>query len=492
MGEQILVSVGLADTRVALLAEGRLQEVEIWRPDEMARPGTIYLGRVTSPAPGLDGVFVELGLARPGVLTTRHVGPAYGGDRQAAPFGRHLNEGRAVLVQVRRAPTAGKGALLTTAVTLPGRTLAYRPSAHTTVLSRRIFDAAERTRLQALAKGLSAIGEGGFIVRTAAQGADAVELEREAASLRRRWKEIEAAAAMATPPLCLHRDDDAVMHALRELLSPGTEAVIVDDVETLNRARTWCRAAAPWALHRLSRHDGDASLFERHGVEAEIEAALQPDVALAGGGWLSIEATEAVVAIDVNAGSRAGADRRATAALATNLEAAPEIARQLRLRGLGGLIVVDFLRLESPGEAARVLAALDAALGRDSTPTRRTGFSEFGLIELNRRRRGAPLAERLGEPCDACRGRAWQLSARSLAEALLRRAGAEVRRGRGGTLKLIAAPEVIEALAGLPGLDQESLSLALGCRVRLVAERERARAAFDVAWQEAEAGRGRA
>jgi len=485
MSDEILISVGLAETRAALLAHGRLQELEIWRPDQQVLAGAIYLGRVSALAPGLDGAFVALGEAREGFLGRRDLGPAAGPDDGATAVRRRLNEGQAVLVQVRRAASGGKGALLTMAPTLPGHTLAYRPHARAAVLSRRIAEPAERTRLRALAERLSGPG-GAFIVRTAAAGIEAAALEREAEALRQRWREIEAAAAGAAAPACLDGDDDPVIRTLREHLHPGIASVRLDDGEALRRARAWCRQAAPWALSRLALHEGEAALFERHGVEAAIEAALGPRLMLPGGGWLSIESTEALTAIDVNAGAAAAGERRQAVALATNLEAAAEIARQLRLRRLGGLVVIDFLRLDEAGDAGRVLAALDAALAGDPTPTRRSEFSAFGLVELSRRRRGAPLAERLGEPCRQCRGRAWQPTARTLAEALLRRAVAEARRSPGGVLRLIAAPEVIEALAGLPGLDAEALSRVLGRRVALVGEPGRAREAIEVAWQQRE------
>lgn len=464
MSRALLIELGLAETRAALIEDGRLQALELWREDEPWEAGAIYLGRVARVVPSLRAAFVELGLARPGLL-------ALGGG---AP-----EEGAAVLVQLRRAPEAEKGALLTREVSLAGRQLAWRPLGAGLRLSRRITDAAEHARLEAVGRELLADG-GGLVLRSRAAGAEMGALAAEAAALREGWRRIEAAALRAKAPALLHREEP-VAAALREHLAPELEAVWLDRAGGFGRARDWCRRRAPWAEARLRLDEGPPALFERHGVEAEIEAALAPEVALPSGGRLAIETTRALTAVDVDSGARDERGGREAEALACNLEAAAALARQLRLRRIGGLVVVDFLRLAGAGDRAAVLAALDRALARDPTPTRRTGFSALGLVELARRRDGPALAERLGEPGPAAAGGRRRPSARTVAGRLLRRAGTEARAGRGGLLRLCAAPEVIAALAQLPAARPEALARAFGCRVALVGEPGFARERFEVA-----------
>jgi ribonuclease G len=463
--DEILVSAGPAETRVALIGGGRLRQLDVLRPDEAACLGRVYLGRAGGGAPGMAARFVDIGLAQHGLLAARDAG------------GRLPDEGAQVLVQASGEPAAGKGAPLRTEVELAGRALVFRPRGRGADLSRRLAEPAERERLAALGAKL-AEGGGGFVLRTAATGRAEAALAAEAARLRRRWQEIVRAAATARPPALLHADEP-LSALLREHLDAGVKLVLFDHRETLARARAWAEAWAPEATDRLRLHDGADALSERHEVEAELEAVLRPRVPLAGGGWLNLEGMAALTAIDVNAGARVGADAPEPTALAVNLEAAAEIARQLRLRAIGGLVVIDFLRMAEAGAVARVLAALRAALEPDPTPTRIGGMSAFGLVELSRRRDRPALAERLSEPWT---GNARRPSARHLAESLLRRAEREARRGRAGALALLAAPDVIRALATLPGLgDEAALAERLGCRVTLRPQPGRPREAFEVA-----------
>ncbi|MDP6705643.1 MAG: Rne/Rng family ribonuclease [Alphaproteobacteria bacterium] len=469
MTDEILINVGPREIRAALIEAERPVEVWHWRRDQTPLLGRIHLGRVTGLAPGADAAFVDFGGERAGFLSLRD-------DR--------LEEGQAVLVQVAKEPYADKGASLTMDLSLPGRFLALRPLQPGIALSRQIKDKAERARLLALgeslaeSEGLAEIG-GGFILRTAAEGADEAALSAEAAALVERWRRLDREAGTARPPALLYADDDPIRRCLREQCCPKVRRVLIDDGEALASARDYCTEMMPWAAERLARHTGAGALFDLYDTEAEIEAALEPHLDLPSGGSIAIEATEALTAIDVNAGRLAGGRDAAETALATNLEAAAEMARQLRLRAIGGLIVIDFIDMNAAGAVARLLAALDAALARDRAPTRRSEMSAFGLVEMTRRRDREPLAARLTEPCPGCAG-GRRPSARAIAERALRLAAAEARRAPGGRIEDAAAPEVIADLGGEAGGRVEWLGRRLGCRLGLRATPERGREAIDV------------
>ncbi len=482
MTDEILINVGPRELRVALIEDERVVELEIRRLDKADLLGQIYLGRVERLAPGMEAVFVAFGAGRAGFLAARDVfasvSDGRGGVDETAPIASRLEEGQAILVQVVKEPIAGKGARLTMDLTLPGRHLAFRPLRPGAAISRRIGDEAERTRLLALAEGLGD-GAGGFILRTAAEGAEAGVLEAEAAALRHRWRGIAEATEAAEAPALVYGGDDPLSALLRDHLYPGVQRILIDDAATLARARTEVGEAIPWAVDRLRQHDGAEALFERHGTEAELEAALSRRVALASGGWLAIESTEALTAIDINSGGYAGGRDPEETALTTNLEAAAEASRQLRLRAIGGLVVIDFIHMNRAGGVEQVLAALDRALARDRAPTRRSEMSAFGLVEMTRRRQRQSLTQGLSEPCPDCAG-GRRPRARAIAERALRLAGREARLAPGGRVEIVAAPEVIDDLGGEAGPEVEELGRRLGCRLSLRAAPERRRENFDV------------
>jgi ribonuclease G len=469
MSNEILINVGPREIRAALIEAERPVEVWHWRRDQVLLLGQVHLGRVTRLAPGADAAFVDFGGERAGFLGLRGV--------------RH-EEGQAVLVQIVKEPYADKGAGLTMDLSLPGRYLALRPLQPGIAISRQIKDEAERARLSALgerlaeSEGLAGTG-GGFILRTAAEGADEAALRAEAAVLAACWWRLDREVPSAKPPALLYADDDPIRKCLREHLSGSVGRVLIDDGEALAGARAYAAEAMPWAAERLTRHTGAGALFDLYDTEAEIEAALEPRLALPSGGSISIEATEALTAIDVNAGRLAGGRDAAETALATNLEAVAEIARQLRLRAIGGLVVIDFIDMNAAGAVARLLAALDAALAHDPAPTRRSEMSAFGLVEMTRGRDREPLAARLTEPCPSCAG-GRRPSTRAIAERALRLAAAEARQVPGGRVEIAAAPEVIADLGGESGDQVEALGRRLGCRLGLRAAPERGREAIDV------------
>jgi len=408
MPDEILIERGLAWTRGAFLAGGRVRDFRLDLGGEGLRAGDVLHGRVARVASALGGAFVVLDGGGEAFLLARDApGPLVEGERRAVQVVREAVEDKAPRVSAR--------------IELAGRALAWSPSRRGVIASSRL-GAAERARLEALAR---ALGDG-YAIRTAARGAAADALAAEAASLQAQWREIAAGAPAPAPRgAAAMLQDGAAGAAVR---------IRLDDAEALGEARAWALRFAPDLAGRLTLEP--PPLFERAGAEAEFEAALAVRVDLAGGGFLLIEQTAALTAIDVNAGD--ASERRD--AMGLNLAAAREAARQLRLRGIGGLVVIDLLQANAPDAGPRVLQALREALADDPAPTQLSGMSAFGLVELSRRRRGPSLAERLLQRPAPGAGTAL------VAERAFARVRAEAAAAQGRALRLRAAPAVIERL----------------------------------------------
>lgn len=470
MTDEILVNVGLLDTRIALLDDGRLQELIFAPAGETTAVGRLYYGRVTHVATGVQAAFVDIGFARSGFLAARDAryanGDAAVGD--SPRISEAVHEGQAVLVQVTKEPIGDKGPRLTTDITLPGRHLVLAPWRRGVNISRRIEDADERDRLTAAVAGLG--DSAGLILRTAAVGAAAEDLRDEAARLLAEWQDISARMAAAEPPASVDLGIDPVSAALRDHMSPDVGRVVIDDGATLGRVRDYCAATLPWSVDRLEHHRGPAPLFDSYDIEGDIDEALEPRVPLPSGGAIVIEATEALTAVDVNSGRyTAGVDAEETA-FRTNLEAAEEIAWQLRLRDIGGIIVVDFMRMSGEGNVRSLLDAFAAALGHDRSPVRVAGMSELGLVEMTRKRVREPLAHLLTEPIPDIAAGGRQPTIAAVTSDLLRRAEAEAAALPGRPLLISAAPEIIDRLGDDDDRLTQALANRLGCAVTLHAD----------------------
>jgi ribonuclease G len=479
MAHEILIDAGPGETRIALIEDDRLAAVSIEQPLRQSLVGSLWLGRVVRVMAGMQAAFVDLGLPRAGFLAARDakvLGDAAGSD-ETPPIGTLLHEGQAVLVEVAKDPLGDKGVKLSAEVTLPGRYLVYAPRGNGIHLSRRIEDMAERDRLAAMLAGAVA-GSEGFIVRTAASGAPAEAIGEEAAQLKAAWSEIVLRAGAAKPPTCLWRDLDPVVRALRDHLTARVERVRINSAQAFAAAKSYAATALPALADRLELHQGPAALFELYDVEADLARAVQKRVALPSGGAITIEATQALTAIDVDSGSYTAGRGLEETSLHTNLEAATEVARQLRLRGIGGIIVVDFIHLEAEANRAALLAALRDALAHDRAPTRVLGMSEFGLVELTRKRTGEPLARAASEACTTCVGEGRVPSPAAVAAELARRAQREAAAAPGRPLTLVAAPEVAKALeeGGCLG----ALGNLVGAEVHLRADARCRRGDYDV------------
>lgn len=481
MIDEILVEEAIAGTRVALIGHDRLQEVIIDPALSRSLVGDIYLGRVTRLVPGVRAAFVDVALPRGGFLAARDVAVAAGAEpgegAGTRAVGQCVNEGDALYVQVTREASEDKGVRLSTKLALPGRRLVYTPRRPGLNISRRIEDGTERARLEEAVAGFAEPDEG-FIVRTAARGSNHDELRAEAERFRRLWRDIESRRASSDAPRCLHRELGPLERALRDHAGKGTHRIRLSSAAALAEARRYCADWAPELSDRLELFTGPGALFDLHEVEAEIEAALEPWVPLPSGGSLYIESTRALSAIDVNSGAMAEARAEREAALRTNLEAAHEAARQIRLRAIGGLIVIDFIEMASPADRGRVKTALDQALAADRAPTRLSGLDELGLATITRRRLTEPLARLLTEPCAHCDSGRVKTAAAVAAE-ILRRAEREAAAGGGG-LSLRAAPQVVEVLAADGGRLIAGLEERTGRTVALEAGEGWERARYEV------------
>ena len=401
---------------LALLEDGRLVEVDVADRRAGTVRGQVFLGRVRAIDATLDAAFVDCGLERPAWLSARDATFASGCPR-GTPIGRQLHEGQAVLVQGSREPQGDKGARVTGEIALAGLFLVHQPRRAEAGISVRLRRSAAARAERARAKRL--FPDGGFMLRSAARAADDAVLLAEAARLRALWRDIEARAATGRPPVRLHGADDPCLRLVRERLSPHLSRIVVDDAAAMARVRAMLEAIAPQLADRLELLP-DA--FERIGAREQIEAALLPEAPLPRGGSLRIEPTAALTAIDVDGAGRWALD--------TDLEAAREIARQLRLRRIGGTVVVDFIDLPAPRDRARLRAGLETALADDPAAVQVSPMSTLGLVQISRQRIGPSLAELLGRSCPACAGSGRLPALRRQAEALMRERAAAIGRPR--------------------------------------------------------------
>ncbi len=476
--DHVLISASPGETRTALLSHGRLVEILISRAGGESLVGNVYLGRVLSVNKGLDAAFVDIGTGHDGFLALpearTETRPA-GKDGKDA-IGDYLHEGAGVLVQVTRDPIEDKGAKLTARITLPGVNLIFRPLHAGVSISKRITEDTERDRLTGVVAELAP--EGGFIVRTAAAGAQTPAIEEEAARLIARWRDIEEQAATGKPPRLLLAAASPACGALRDGGGAGIEKIIADDADALAGVRGFCAAEMP-ALEKLAElHKGPQALFEAYGVEEQIDAALSPSVPLPGGGSLIISQTPALTAIDVNTGA-AGEGSPEQTAFRVDLEAAHEAARQIRLRNLSGLIVIDFVPVRDAALKQEVVDALRQAAADAALSVFIAGSTRLGLVEMTRPRHGPTLLDIL---CgDALSVPDAPKSPLTLALEALR---AVLRRGGAG-VTLRASPDVIEALSAPEGPGSAARALReaeerLGLAIDLAPDHTLAEGRYDI------------
>jgi len=482
MTEELLIEVVPGQVRAALVADGALVDLVIERGMRPSLVGNVYLGRVQRVLPGMDAAFVEIGIGRAGFLDLDGARPPGAAPHDGERIGDHLSEGEALLVQVTRDAIGRKGVELDRRIALPGRLLVFAPLHGGIAVSRQIVDAAEEKRLADIAAGLAADGEG-FIVRTSAVDASAEEMAEDARLLRSLWAEASAAARAAKAPALVHAEPDALSRVIRDHASDRHAAIRIDSDAAMAAALPFCRRHLPRLADRLVHHAGPAPLFALHGVDEEIDRALSARVDLPSGGFMVIEPTEALTAVDVNTGSFVGDTRLAETVRRINLEAAAAVARQIRVRNLGGLIAIDFIHMSGEGDWDAVVAALRAAVAGDRSPCRVIGKTAAGLVEVTRRRRRESLLQLVTEACRTCAGTGRVRRAETVAYEVLRALVNEAAVSPPGPLTVNAAADVVGLLEGELRPAFEATVARTGRRVALRAEAGPFRDQFDIVLQ---------
>ena len=420
MSREIVINATKHESRIAVLDEGQVVELWIERTRHRTVVGNIYKGRVTKVLPGMQSAFVDLGLERDAFLYVSDVVEDledYDSDatldlsmdevpppRVEASISDLLREGQEILVQVSKDTIAGKGARITTHITLPGRFLVFMPTVNHVGVSRRIENEAERARLKEILERIRPQGQGGFIVRTAGEERGEEEFIADLRYLTDLWEQIRRRAEKASAPTPIHHDLDLVLRTIRDVLSPEFKSVWVDSVDQYQRIVEFLDQIQPNLVSRVRLYRRDEPIFDEFGIEPEIAKAMKTKSWLKSGGYIVINQTEALVAIDVNTGKYVGKKNLEETVFRTNLEAAKEIVRQIRLRDLGGIIVLDFIDMEEPEHRAALFEALENEIRKDRSKTKILQISEFGLIEMTRKRVRQSLERSLTQACPYCGG----------------------------------------------------------------------------------------
>ena len=485
-GDEILINITPRETRVAVVENGVLQEILIERAGKRGLVGNIYKGRVCRVLPGMEAAFVDIGLERAAFLHVSDIRPEIapdngeGGDRAAPAITDLVREGQELVVQVIKDPIGTKGARLTTHVTLPSRFLVFLADSGVAGVSVKIDGERERQRLKDLVNVFRAEFGGGYIVRTAAEGAENWALRADMQFLQRLWTSIQERIRETGGIAALYEDLPLVLRVLRDFIGDSVEKVRIDSRETCQRMLEFADKFVPEMVSRLEHYPGERPIFELYGIEDEIQRALGKKVLLKSGGYLIVDQTEAMATIDVNTGAYVGHRNLEETIFKTNLEAAAAIARQLRLRNLGGIIILDFIDMISEEHRQAVLKALEKHLEKDRAKSHISQVSPLGLVEMTRKRTRESLEQILCEPCPLCDGRGSIKTAETVCYEIFRELLRETRQYSPRQFVVLAAPEVVDAM-----LDQESTSVAqleafIGIPVKFQAEALYTREQYDV------------
>jgi ribonuclease G len=453
MSQELFINVMSAEVRAALMDDSVLIDLIVERRERASVVGNIYLGRVERMMKGMEAAFVDIGLGKSGFLGMDD--NRRGNGETSAP----VHEGEAILVQVTKDAIGTKGVQLSRRLSLPGRSLVYAPGQDRVMVSRQIEDEAERDRLTGLMADIAENGEG-FILRTASVGATGEELAADRAELLETWQ---------------------TDHAL-----DGIDRIHVDDGPASEAARKFCERVMPGMAERVALHSGPTQMFEQYGIEEEIERACRRRVDLPSGGGIVIETTEALTSIDVNSGRFDAASDLEQTALRTNSDAVREAARQIRLRNLSGLIVIDLIHMESDDNWNVVIEILDDITGRDRNPTRVLGATEAGLVEITRRRRREPLLHTMTEICKACGGAGRVKSLEAASIDILRALKREARVVPPGKIVMYAAPDVVNSLESDYGEMVDGVEDESGRTIDLRADAEYGRENYDIVVEKAD------
>ena len=458
-GQDILINWTPQETRVAVVENGAVQELHIERTLERGLVGNVYLGKVARVLPGMQSAFIDIGLERAAFLHVADLQPhgaAPGrGDAPLPPIERQVFEGQSLVVQVIKDAIGTKGARLSAQVSIAGRMLVFLPHDRHIGISQKIGSPELREQLRARMVRLVGSEEGGFILRTNAEEATDDELADDIAYLRKTWAAIRERSQRQPPGSLLHQDLGLAERVLRDLTHEATQSLRIDSRLQFDVLRAFGESYMPGVVGKLEHYRGERPIFDLFGIEEEIARALARRVELKSGGYLIIDQTEALTTIDVNTGGYVGARNFEDTIFKTNLEAAGAIARQLRLRNLGGIIIADFIDMVREDHQQAVLAELRKQLARDRTRTTVSGFTQLGLVEMTRKRTRESLAHMLCQPCPTCEGRGQVKTARTVCYDILREILREARQFDPKEFRVVASAAVVEML-----LDEESVHLA--------------------------------
>ena len=476
MHQEILINWSPQETRVAVVENGAVQEIHVERSLERGMVGNVYLGKVARVLPGMQSAFIDIGLERAAFLhvadlvssiNLRHAEPDENTKSsdvplQLLPIEKQVFEGQTLLVQVIKEPIGTKGARLSTQISLSGRLLVFLPQDKHIGVSQKIPAAQRkqlRNRLQELATAAAKDSQdsniGGYILRTNAEEAEDAELAEDISYLRKTWGRIQDAAKRLPPKSVIHQDLNLLQRVMRDLVSDQTQSIRLDSQLQFNKLIAFSQEFMPAAAEKLQHYKGERPIFDLFNIDDEIGKALGTRVDLKSGGYLIVDQTEAMTTVDVNTGGYVGARNFDETIFKTNLEAAGAIARQLRLRNLGGIVVLDFIDMTRVEHREAVLVEFKKQLARDRVKTACSEFSSLGLVEMTRKRTRESLAHMLCEPCAVCAGKGIVKTARSVAYDILREILRESRQFNPREFRIIAAPKVIELF-----LDEESQHLA--------------------------------
>ena len=462
MQQDILVNWSPQETRVAVVENGAVQELHVERSLERGLVSNVYLGKVARVLPGMQSAFIDIGLERAAFLHVADIlgNRAHEGDAAArsaqplVPIEKQVFEGQSLMVQVIKDPIGTKGARLSTQISIAGRLLVFLPQDEHIGVSQKI-PAQQRDELRGRLQTLAGPQGGGFILRTNGEDATDAELSDDIAYLRKTWTRIKDASVKLPPKSLLHQDLNLLQRVLRDLTGEGTQTIRLDSREQFDLMLAFGREFMPAGAEKLQHYKGERPIFDLYGIDEEIARALGRRVDLKSGGYLIVDQTEALTTIDVNTGAYVGARNFDDTIFKTNLEAAQAIARQLRLRNLGGIVIVDFIDMAREEHRDQVLAEFRKQLARDRVKTMVGGFSQLGLLEMTRKRTRESLAHMLCEPCAACQGAGQIKTARTVAYNILREILREARQFNPREFRVVASPKVIELF-----LDEESQHLA--------------------------------
>ena len=462
MQQDILVNWSPQETRVAVVEFGAVQELHVERTLERGLVGNVYLGKVSRVLPGMQSAFIDIGLDKAAFLHVADVWQKHAEGEAAAartgqplvPIEKQVFEGRAIMAQVIKDPMGTKGARLSTQISIAGRHLVFLPQDDHIGVSQKI-PSDQRDALRQRVQALVGTAGGGFILRTNAEDSSDEELQEDIAYLRKTWARIKEASLRLPPTSILHQDLTLLQRVLRDLVGEATQSIRIDSQEQFAKLQNFGLEFMPKAAERLQLYKGERPIFDLYAIDEEIVKALGRRVDLKSGGYLIIDQTEALTTVDVNTGGYVGARNFEDTIFKTNLEAAQAIARQLRLRNLGGIIIADFIDMARAEHQDAVLGEFRKQLARDRVKTMAGGFSSLGLLEMTRKRTRESLAHMLCEPCPSCQGKGIVKTPRSVVYDILREILREARQFNPREFRIVATSAVIDLL-----LDEESQHLA--------------------------------